>query len=111
VVHEIQEKADIVRIGLQKIRVPSIRYGIIAPRSAPAAPVNGASKAGEALRHIDVIKEFIEAWMDTASARAIEAIKQLPGGTFVYCVSRSVPASPTRASRVKAKVTIDNKRG
>ncbi len=84
----------------------------IAPRSAPAAP--GERRLKELVKHygIDVIKEFIEAWMDYGERRAIDAIKQLPGGAISYEVRHDpVPGVADEGVPIKAKVTIDNKKG
>lgn len=112
-VHEnYQEKADIVRIGLQKIRVPGIWYGDY--RAQVGACRTGERRLKELVKHygIDVIKDFIEAWMDYGERRAIDAIKQLPGGTFSYEVRHDpVPGVADEGVPIKAKVTIDNKKG
>src|SRR5689334_9549464 len=112
-VHEnYAEKADIVRIGLQKIRVPSIWYGDY--RAQVGACRTGERRLKELVKHygIDVIKDFIEAWMDYGERRAIDAIKQLPAGTFSYEVRHDpVPGVADEGVPIKAKVTIDNKKG
>jgi N-methylhydantoinase B len=50
--------------------------------------------------------------MDYGERRAIDAIKQLPGGTFSYEVRHDpVPGVADEGVPIKAKVTIDNKKG
>jgi N-methylhydantoinase B len=109
---DYQEKADIVRIGLQKIRVPSIWYGDY--RAQVGACRTGERRLKELVKHygIDVIKHFIEAWMDYGERRAIDAIRQLPAGTLTYSVRHDpVPGVADKGVPITAKVIIDNKRG
>ncbi|GAB2175620.1 hydantoinase B/oxoprolinase family protein [Dongia sp. agr-C8] len=109
---DYQEKADIVRIGLQKIRVPAIWYGDY--RAQVGACRTGERRLKELVKHygIDTIRAFIEAWMDYGERRAIDAIKQLPAGTFSYEVRHDpVPGVADKGVPIKATVTIDNKKG
>ncbi len=104
-VHEnYVEKADIVRIGMQKIRVPQIWYGDY--RAQVGACRTGERRLKEWVKHygIDVIKAFIEAWMDYGKRRAIDAIKQLPAARFpMKSATIRCPASPMKACRSKPR--------
>lgn len=107
-----QEKADIVRIGMQKIRVPNIWYGDY--RAQVGACRTGERRLKELVKQygIKVVRAFIEAWMDYGERRAIAAIRELPAGTFSYEVRHDpVPGVADEGVPIKAKVTIDNKKG
>lgn len=107
-----EEKADIIRIGMQKIRVPNIWYGDY--RAQVGACRTGERRLKELVKQYGskVIKSFIEAWMDYGERRAIAAIRELPAGTFSYEVRHDpVPGVADEGVPIKAKVTIDNKKG
>ena len=107
-----EEKADIIRIGMQKIRVPNIWYGDY--RAQVGACRTGERRLKELVKQYGrkVIKTFIEAWMDYGERRAIAAIRELPAGTFSYEVRHDpVPGVADEGVPIRAKVTIDNKKG
>ena len=96
-----KDKADLIRIGLQKIRVSNIWYGDY--RAQVGACRTGERRLKELVKQygVDTIKAFIEAWMDYGERRAIAAIRKLPAGTYSYTVRHDpVPkVCATRACR------------
>jgi N-methylhydantoinase B len=81
-----KDKADIVRMAKQKIRVNNIWYGDY--RAQVGACRTGERRVKELIRSYgaSTVKQFIEAWMEYGKRRAIAAIQQLPSGTFSYQV-------------------------
>lgn len=107
-----QDKADILRIGFQKIRVSNIWYGDY--RAQVGACRTGERRIKEiiAVYGVDTVKAFIEAWMDYGRRRAIAAIRQMPAGTFVYEVRHDpVPGVADDGIPIRAVVTVDNEEG
>ncbi len=107
-----KDKADLIRMGHQKIRVSNIWYGDY--RAQVGACRTGERRLKELIRQYGVatIKAFIEAWMDYGKRRAIAAIRQLPSGSFSYQVSHDpVPGVADRGIPIKATVTIDPEGG
>ena len=107
-----KDKADLIRMGHQKIRVSNIWYGdyraqVGARRTGERRLKDLVAKYGK-----ETIKSFIEAWMEYGERRAIAAIRQLPAGTFTYEVRHDpVPNVADDGIAVRAKVTIDPKEG
>jgi N-methylhydantoinase B len=107
-----KDKQDLIRIGLQKIRVSNIWYGDY--RAQVGACRTGERRLKELVAHygIDTIRDFIEAWMDYGERRAIAAIKKLPAGTYIYEVRHDpVAGVADEGIAIKAKVTVDPKKG
>ncbi len=105
-----EDKADLIRMGLQKIRVSNIWYGDY--RAQVGACRTGERRLKELVKQygLDTVKAFIEAWMDYGERRAIAAIRQLPAGTFSYEVRHDpVPGVADDGVPVRAKVKIDPK--
>lgn len=103
-----EDKADLIRIGMQKIRVSNIWYGDY--RAQVGACRKGERRLRELVKHygMETIKNFIEAWMKYGERRAIEAIRKLPAGTFTYTVRHDpVPGVADKGVQITAKVTID----
>ena len=73
-----EDKADIVRIGLQKIRAPNVWYGDY--RAQVGACRNGERRLKALVEHygIETVRAFVEAWMDYGARRAAAAIRELP---------------------------------
>ena len=107
-----KDKADIIRMGMQKIRVNNIWYGdyraqVGACRTGERRLKELAAQYGAAM-----IKAFIEAWMDYGERRAIAAIRQLPAGSFTYEVRHDpVPGVCDEGIPIRATVTIDPEAG
>jgi N-methylhydantoinase B len=109
---DYKDLEDVLRIGWHKIRVPKIWYGDFKAQV-------GACRIGErrlkelAARYgTATIKAFVEAWMAYGERRAIAAIRQLKGGTYVYDTAHDpVPGVADQGVPVRAKVTVDPKAG
>jgi N-methylhydantoinase B len=109
---DFKDKADLIRIGLQKIRVSNIWYGDY--RAQVGACRTGERRLKELVAQygIETIRAFVEAWMDYGERRAIAAIKTLPAGTYVYEVRHDpVAGVADEGIPIKAKVTVDPKKG
>lgn len=107
-----EDKADLIRMGHQKIRVSNIWYGDY--RAQVGACRTGERRLKELAKKygIETVKAFIEAWMDYGERRAIAAIRQLPAGTFTYQVRHDpVPGVADDGIAIRAKVKIDPKAG
>jgi N-methylhydantoinase B len=107
-----EDKADLIRIGQQKIRVSNIWYGDY--RAQVGACRTGERRLKELVKQygLPTIKSFIEAWMDYGERRAIAAIRALPAGTWSYTVRHDpVPKVADEGVPITAKVTIDPKQG
>jgi N-methylhydantoinase B len=109
---DYRDKADIIRIARQKIRVSNIFYGdyqaqIGACRTGERRLKELAQKYGSA-----TVKAFIEAWMDYGARRATAAIAKLPAGTYTYTVRHDpVPGVADEGIPIKAIVTVDPVQG
>ncbi|TPL54037.1 hydantoinase B/oxoprolinase family protein [Mesorhizobium sp. B2-4-6] len=107
-----KDKQDLIRIGLQKIRVSNMWYGDY--RAQVGACRTGERRLKELVAQygIDTVRDFIEAWMDYGERRAIAAIKKLPAGTYIYEVRHDpVAGVADEGIPIKAKVTVDSKKG
>jgi N-methylhydantoinase B len=109
---DYRDKADILRIAMQKIRVSNIFHGDYQAQV-------GACRTGERrLRELAaqygsvMVKAFIEAWMAYGERRAIAAIRKLPAGTYTYTVRHDpVPGVADEGLPIKAIVTVDPEQG
>jgi N-methylhydantoinase B len=107
-----KDKADIIRIARQKIRVSNIFYGDYLAQI-------GACRTGERrLRDLvaqygrETIAEFVEAWMEYGERRATAAIRTLIGGTYTYSVRHDpVPGVADDGIPITAVVTVDAEAG
>lgn len=109
---DFEDKADIIRMGLHKIRVSNIWYGDY--RAQVSACRTGERRLKElvAAYGLDTVKAFIEAWMEYGRRRAIAAIRQLPSGTYSYQVRHDpVPGVSEEGVPVRAVVTVDAAEG
>jgi N-methylhydantoinase B len=107
-----EDKADLIRMGHQKIRVSNIWYGDY--RAQVGACRTGERRLKELAKKygLETLKAFIEAWMEYGERRAIAAIRQLPAGTFTYQVRHDpVPGVADDGVAIRAKVKIDPKAG
>ncbi len=107
-----EDKADIVRIGLHKIRVSKIWYGDY--RAQVGACRTGERRLRELIERygVETIKAFVEEWMDYGRRRAIAAIKALPAGTWSYSATHDpVPGVADEGVPINATVTVDPDEG
>ncbi|NRP75629.1 Acetophenone carboxylase delta subunit [Ensifer psoraleae] len=106
------DKADIVRIGLTKIRASQFWFGDYLAQV-------GASRVGERrLKELlvkygkAVIEDFVEDWILYGKRRAAAAISQLPSGTWTYETAHDpVPGVAEAGIPVKVQVTVDSAAG
>jgi len=106
------DKADIIRMGMQKIRVNNIWYGDYRAQVGACRTGERRLKELAAQYGAATIKAFIEAWMDYGERRAIAAIRQLPAGSFTYEVRHDpVPGVCDEGIPIRATVTIDPEAG
>jgi N-methylhydantoinase B len=109
---DYRDKADILRIAMQKIRVSNIFHGdyqaqVGACRTGERRLRELAAQYGSAM-----VKAFIEAWMAYGERRAIAAIRKLPAGTYTYTVRHDpVPGVADEGIPIKAIVTVDPEQG
>lgn len=100
---------DIIRMCRRRIRVPDQWYGDYLATLGAARVAERRLKALVERYGRDVIVTFIKEWFDYSERRMIEAIEQLPEGSFIgegrY---DSLPGLPDGIP-VKAKVDIDPK--
>ena len=107
-----EDKADIVRIGLQKIRAPNVWYGDY--RAQVGACRNGERRLKALVEHygIETVRAFVEAWMDYGARRAAAAIRELPAGTWRYtCTHDPIPGVAEEGIPITAQVTIEPEEG
>ncbi len=99
---------DIIRMCRENIRVPQQWYGDYLAQV-------GSVRVGErALKELcnrygaDVIKDFIEEWMDYGESRMVDEIKKLPKGTWEGDVKHDpIPGVAPDGIPIHAKITID----
>ena len=107
-----EDKADIVRIGLQKIRAPNVWYGDY--RAQVGACRIGERRLKALVEHygIETVRAFVEAWMDYGARRAAAAIRELPAGTWRYtCTHDPIPGVAEEGIPITAQVTIEPEEG
>lgn len=107
-----EDKADIIRMGLHKIRVSNIWYGDY--RAQVSACRTGERRLKElvAAYGLDTIKAFIEVWMEYGRRRAIAAIRELPSGTYTYEVRHDpVPGVSEEGIPIRVVTTVDAEEG
>ena len=107
-----KERADILRIGTMRNRVPELWLGDVAAQS-------GAVRTAE--RRIidlldrygrDTVVNFVEDWFDYGRRCAKAAIAALPAGTWEYTTTHDpVPGVADAGIPVHVKVTVDPQAG
>ena len=107
-----EDKADIVRIGLQKIRAPHVWYGDYRAQVGACRIGERRLKALVAHYGIETVRAFVEAWMDYGSRRAAAAIRELPAGTWRYtCSHDPIPGVADDGIPITAEVTVEPEDG
>ncbi|MDE0051133.1 MAG: hydantoinase B/oxoprolinase family protein, partial [Rhodospirillales bacterium] len=107
-----EDKADIVRIGLQKIRAPNVWYGDYRAQVGACRIGERRLKALVAQYGIGTIRAFVEAWMDYGARRAAAAIRALPAGTWRYtCSHDPIPGVADDGIPITAEVTVEPEEG
>ena len=112
ILENYREKADILRIGLTRIRVPEIWLGDL--RAQIGACKTGERRIGELLARYGAatILDFVEDWFDYGRRRTIAEIRKLPSGTFEYETRHDpVPGVADDGVPVRVKLVVDAEAG
>jgi N-methylhydantoinase B len=112
ILENYREKADILRIGLTRIRVPEIWLGDL--RAQIGACKTGERRIGELLARYGAatIMDFVEDWFDYGRRRTIAEIRKLPSGTFEYETRHDpVPGVADDGVPVRVKLVVDAEAG
>ena len=107
-----QEKADILRIGLKRIRVPEIWLGDL--RAQIGACKTGERRVLELLDRYgpETIMDFVEDWFDYGRRRTVAEIKKLPSGVFEYEIHHDpVPGVADEGIPIRVKLEVDAEAG
>jgi N-methylhydantoinase B len=105
-------KQDILRIGLNRIRVPEMWHGDL--MAQVGACRTGERRIRELLERYgrDTLMGFVEDWFEYGKRRMIAEIAKLPAGTYVYETRHDpVPGVAEDGIPVRLKATIDPKAG
>jgi N-methylhydantoinase B len=103
-----QEKADIIRIGMMKNRVPEIWLGDL--RAQIGACRTGEKRILELMARYGraTIADFVEDWFDYGRRRTMAEIAKLPQGTYEYNIKHDpVPGVAEDGIPVHLKITVD----
>ena len=103
---DFTDKADIIRIGLMKIRASSVWYGDYKAQIGACRVAERRLKSLAERYGLDTLRAFIEAWMDYGRRRATAAIKELPAGTWSY-QTRHDPVPGVADDGVPVNVTVE----
>jgi N-methylhydantoinase B len=109
---DYQMNEDIVRMGMQRIRVPRQWYGDLLAAIGSARIGERRLKDLCAKYGTDTIKTFIREWFDYSERRMIQAIRELPSGTTINSgVHDPIPPIVDQPIPVNIKLTIDANKG
>ncbi len=109
---DFRDKADIIRIARQKIRVSNIFYGDYQAQVGACRTGERRLKELAAQYGTQTVRAFVEAWMQYGERRAIAAIRKLPAGTYTYSTRHDpVPGVADEGIPIKAIVTVDPEQG
>ena len=107
-----QDRDDLIRMCRQNFRVSHVWYGDY------RAQVGGCRVAERRLQELvrrygkKTIKDFIAAWLEYGKRRAIEAIRQLPGGSYSYTTCHDpIPGIAPDGIAITARVKVDPRAG
>lgn len=109
---DYKEKPDVLRIGLNRIRVPEIWLGDLRAQM-------GACKTGERRIHElverygrDTILGFVDDWFDYGARRAAEGIGKLAAGRYEYDIRHDpVPGVADEGVPVHIAIEVDPEAG
>ncbi len=106
VAQDYKEKADILRIGSMRNRVPELWLGDV--RAQIGACRTGERRIAELLERYDrdTLMNFVEDWFDYGARCAKAAIRKLPAGRYSYEV-RHDPVPGVADEGVPVRLTID----
>lgn len=108
VAENYKEKADILRIGTMRNRVPELWLGDV--RAQIGACRTGERRIGELLERYDgdTVLGFIEDWFDYGARCAKDAIAKLPAGSFSYEIWHDpVPGVAEDGIPIELTVNVD----
>lgn len=106
VAENYKEKADILRIGSMRNRVPELWLGDV--RAQIGSCRTGERRIGELLERYDrdTIMNFVEDWFDYGARRAKAAIAKLPAGSYSY-ETRHDPVPGVADEGIPVRLTIE----
>ncbi len=107
-----QEKPDVLRIGLKRIRVPEIWLGDL--RAQIGACKTGERRVLELLERYgsEAITNFVEDWFDYGRRRTVAEIKKLPSGVFEYEIHHDpVPGVAPEGIPIRVRLEVDAQAG
>ncbi|WP_062204741.1 hydantoinase B/oxoprolinase family protein [Aureimonas sp. AU12] len=101
-----KEKADILRIGFMRNRVPDMWLGDV--RAQIGACRTGERRIGELLARYDrdSVMDFVEDWFDYGARCAKAAIAKLPAGRYTY-ETRHDPVPGVADEGIPVRLTIE----
>jgi N-methylhydantoinase B len=107
-----EDKKDIIRMARMKIRVSNIWFGDYQAQIGACRIAERRIKALCAKYGGELIKDFIDDWMEYGRRRAIAAIKELPKGSWSYATKHDpVPGVADDGIPVNVTVTVDPDEG
>ncbi len=112
VAQNYKEKADILRIGSMRNRVPELWLGDV--RAQIGACRTGERRIGELLERYDrdTLMNFVEDWFDYGARCAKAAIAKLPAGRYSYEVRHDpVPGVAEDGIPVRLTINVDPEEG
>jgi N-methylhydantoinase B len=107
-----KDKADLIRWCRENIRVSHVWYGDY--RAQVGACRTGEQRLKELVERYgkDLIKTFVEEWMEYGKRRAIAAIRKLPAGTYTHTTRHDpIPDVVEDGIPITARVTVDPDEG
>ena len=108
IARDYKEKADILRIGSMRNRVPELWLGDL--RAQIGACRTGERRIGELFDRYgrDTVMDFVEEWFDYGARRARAAISRLPAGSYSYETRHDpVPGVADEGVPVRVTITVD----
>lgn len=112
VAENYKEKADILRMGALKNRVPDLWLGDV--RAQMGAVLTCEKRIQELCGKYGraAIKDFVEDWFDYAERRARAEIAKLPAGEYTYQIAHDpVPGVADAGIPINYKMTVDPEAG
>ncbi|MFB2551851.1 hydantoinase B/oxoprolinase family protein [Ensifer soli] len=108
VAQNYKEKADILRIGTMRNRVPDMWLGDV--RAQIGACRTGERRIGELIERYgrDTLMNFVEDWFDYGARCAKAAIAKLPAGSYSYALRHDpVPGVADEGIPVRLTIHVD----
>ncbi|MFC3229838.1 hydantoinase B/oxoprolinase family protein [Marinibaculum pumilum] len=106
------DKADLIRLCRENFRVSHLWYGDYRAQMAACRVGERRLKELSAQYGLDLLKDFVAAWMAYGERRAIAAIRELPAGTWSHtCTHDPIPGVAEDGIPITAHVTTDPEGG